>query len=185
METAQRVGILLVRAFPVLAIWLWGAASHCSAAPDDWPAEATAVLQRFVGQWRTSTQIRRVLPHAREIDTRGKATCETMLQGRYYSFRSETVPPGDSELQIMTYDAPAAVYRQWVFTSDGYRHEAEGRWDAATSTLRWSGKTDNASFSIDDHWATPDRLEWTLRRTDRQGRLTQTISGTVERDAAR
>ena len=64
-------------------------------------------------------------------------------------------------------------------------NEAEGRWDPNTSILRWTGKSEGATFTIDDHWATPDRLEWTLRRVDAQGQATQTITGTVERDATR
>jgi hypothetical protein len=170
---------ILVNLIATLVVF---AGAHAArGAEGDLPHEARAVLERFAGEWTTRTRIRQVSPTAREINTQGKATCRATLEGRYFEFRSETVPPGDSELQIMTFDPAAKVYRQWVFASDGYRHEAEGRWDAATTTMRWSGKTADARFVIDDHWVSPDRLQWTLKRTDSQGNLLQTIDGTVER----
>jgi hypothetical protein len=49
------------------------------------------------------------------------------------------VGEGDTESWIMTYDVARDLYRQWFFDADGYRHEAEGQWDPATSTLRWRG----------------------------------------------
>jgi hypothetical protein len=65
--------------------------------------------------------------------------------------------------------------------SDGYRHEALGRWDTATSTLTWHGHVDGIGFVIDDRWISRDRLEWTLTRTAADGRLLQTIQGVVSR----
>ena len=155
-----------------------------TAPPDDSPIippEASAVLQKFVGQWQTETHIRRPGPPATTFDTKGRATCEKTLAGRYFEFRAETIPPGQADLQVMTFDTEAGVYRQWVFSSDGYQHEATGTWNATTSTLRWTGKTNNTSFVIDDHWVSADRLEWTLTRTDSAGKVVQTITGVVTR----
>jgi hypothetical protein len=123
-------------------------------------------------------------PPPREFNTDGKATCRQTLEGRYFEFRTETVPLEQADLQIMTYDVDAGVYRQWVFSSDGYRHEAEGAWHPATSTLLWKGKSAGSSFVIQDHWISADRLEWTLRRTDSSGQLLQTIEGTLTRVTA-
>jgi hypothetical protein len=155
------------------------------AAAQDLPSDARAVLDRFTGTWTTQAQIRHSGPPPRTIDTRGRAACQPTLGGRYFEFRTETVPAGDSDLQIMTFDEQAGVFRQWVFSSDGYYHEAEGTWDASTSVLRWTGQSGSASFVIDDHWVSADRLEWTLRRTDKQGKLLQTIQGTVTRAGQR
>jgi hypothetical protein len=80
----------------------------------------------------------------------------------------------------MTYDPEAGRYRQWVFDSDGYWHEAVGRWDPGTSTLRWEGQVDGAT-AIDDHWVSPDPLEWTLTRTAADGSLLRTIDGVISR----
>jgi hypothetical protein len=149
-------------------------------AADATPASAIEVLARFVGEWHTSATIRKA-GISREIATQGKATCRATLGGTWFEFRAETIPPVDSDLQIMTYDAGSRNYRQWVFSSDGYRHEATGQWDAATATMTWTGKTADTTFVIDDHWATPDRLEWTLTRTNAQGEVVQTIEGVVTR----
>lgn len=145
------------------------------------PNESGSVLARFVGTWTTETLIRHAGPPVREITTHGQATCRPSLGGHYFEFRSATIPTGQAELQIMAYDDEAGVYRQWVFSSDGYTHEAVGRWDPTTTTLRWEGKSGESSFAIDDHWASPDRLEWTLRRTNSVGKVLQTIEGTVTR----
>jgi Protein of unknown function (DUF1579) len=164
-----------------LVLILMLVALPASANPAEMPKEAANVLKRFVGMWTTDTHIHHAGPPPREITTHGKATCRPSLEGRYFEFRSATIPPGQAELQIMTYDDEAGVYRQWVFSSDGYTHEANGQWDPATSTLRWEGRSGTNSFVIDDHWASPDRLEWTLRRTDSGGKVLQTIDGTVMR----
>jgi hypothetical protein len=155
------------------------AAATALAAPTD----PSAVLARFVGEWKTHTHIRRAGTPPREFDTRGKAVCKPTLEGRYFEFRSESIPPGDADLQIMTFDEEKKVFRQWVFSSDGYQHEAAGTWDAATSTLRWTGKTADSTFIILDRWRSPDRLEWTLERTGTDGKQLQTIEGTLVREA--
>jgi Protein of unknown function (DUF1579) len=141
-----------------------------------------AVLDRFLGRWNTEALIRSHAPTVREVRTVGRAVCRRALEGRYVEFRTTSVdPPGAAELQIMTYDAATGIYRQWVFDSDGYRHELSGRWDPATSTLRWEGDVDGARVVIDDRWVSRGRLEWTLTRTAAGGRLLQTIRGVVSR----
>ncbi len=107
--------------------------------------------------------------------------CRRTLDGRYVEFRSASIPPGQSDLQVMTYDSQAQRFRQWLFDSDGYRHEAHGRWDPATSTLRWEGQTGSTAFIIEDRWLGPDRLEWSLIRTASDGRRLQAIRGVVTR----
>ncbi|MBX3411950.1 MAG: DUF1579 family protein [Pirellulales bacterium] len=151
------------------------------ATADEAPPETLAELERFLGDWKTRTQIRHFGPPPREFDTQGEATCRRTLEGRFLEFRAQSVPPGEADLQIMTYDTAADLYRQWVFASDGYYHEAVGKWNRSTSVLRWTGKTADASFVIDDRWVSPDRLEWTLQRTDASGKPTQTIQGTLTR----
>jgi hypothetical protein len=143
--------------------------------------KALEVLKKFSGVWETRTRICNEGPPRREFNTRGKATCRQTLEGRYFEFRSQSIPAGQADLQVMTYDVQAGVYRQWVFDSDGYYHQAEGKWEPANSTLRWQGKTADASFVIEDHWISADRLEWTLVRTDAGGRKLQTIAGTLIR----
>jgi len=167
---------------PALVIGLLFGVS-ISARAEELPAEARDVLDRFVGKWDTETTIRRPGPPAEEKHTVGRGLCTVTLEGRYYEFRTSTIPPGDSELQVMTYDAEAKVFKQWVFASDGYTHAADGTWDPATNTLRWSGKSGANAFVIDDRFAAPDRLEWTLTRTDAAGQAVQTITGVLRRVA--
>lgn len=153
------------------------------ADPQDWPPQALEVLSRFLGDWETQTWIRHDGPPVRESQTRGQGVCRKTLGGRYFEFRtaSTSIPPGQTDLQIMTYDVKTGLYRQWLFDSDGYRHEAAGRWDPTTSTLRWEGQTEGTSFVIEDRWVAADRLEWTLRRTGADGRQLQTIRGILTR----
>jgi hypothetical protein len=157
-----------------------------SARADDEIAlqdEPRTVLDRFLGTWDTEASIRRLLPTQQEVTTRGRGECVATLGGRYYEFRTETPgvgkEPGESELQVMTYDADQHAYRQWVFSSDGYHHEATGTWNPATSTLRWTGKSGDNSFVIDDRFVGSDKLIWTLTRTNSKGQTVQTITGTL------
>ena len=87
------------------------------------------VLTRFVGAWHTQTWIRHDGPPRREAQTQGQAECRETLEGRYVEFRTWSIPPGEADLQLMTYDVKADLYRQWVFDADGYHHEATGRWE--------------------------------------------------------
>jgi hypothetical protein len=145
------------------------------------PGHGLAVIDRFVGEWETDVRIRHDGPPVRILATRGRAIGVRSLGDRYVEFRSTSIPAGQSDLQIMTYDDASGRYRQWLFDSDGYRHEAEGQWDAATSILRWRGGHGAVTFVIDDHWVAPDRLEWTLVRTGPDGRRVQTIRGVLTR----
>lgn len=145
-------------------------------------SEAEAVLKRFVGEWSTHTQIRKVGPPVKEFETRGKAECKATLGGRFFEFRSESVPAGESDLQVITYDMEAGVYRQWVFGSDGYTHQAEGKWYPMHKVLRWTGKSGDESFVIDDQWLSADRLDWNLQRKGADGQVLQTIRGTIRRE---
>ena len=126
------------------------------------PVEAREVLGRFIGEWEVSTVVNGTAH-------RGVATCSWTMEGRYAEFRSQTIPAGESDLQIMTYSD--GRYHHWLFESSGYRHVVEGHWDAATSTLTWTAP----GLKIIDHWVSPDRLEWTLERKDRR------IQGVVSR----
>lgn len=161
------------------------AMSPARAEPVDWPPEARAVLSRFVGEWDTQTTIRNEGPPLREFHTRSHAVCRTTLEGRYFEFRTSSIPPGQGDLQVMTYDVKTARYLQWVFDSDGYHHEAEGRWHTATSTLTWEGHADGSDFVIEDHWTARNRLEWTMNRTAADGRQLQRIKGVLTRSKAR
>ena len=166
-----------------LAVLLIAALAGCASAAD--PAPAGDVLSRFVGSWRTEVLIRNYGPPLREIRATGRAVSQPTLEGRYVEFRTSSVdPPGAAELQVMTYDRNADVYRQWVFDSDGYRHEARGRWNPATSTLRWEAEAGGMKIVIDDRWVSRDRLEWTLTRTGPDGRPTQRIDGVVVREGS-
>lgn len=184
-SSVQRAAKTLVTSSAVLLVATSSFANVAERGDDARPTAAELEpLQRFVGDWQTETTFRRTGPPAREATTNGKATCQATLDGRYFEFRSETIPPGDSDLQVMTYDEAAHVYRQWVFSSDGYRHEATGVWDAKTSTMTWTGATDADPFVIEDHWTSADCLQWRLVRKDAAGKVIQTIEGIVRRVAS-
>ncbi|MEW6269115.1 MAG: DUF1579 family protein [Thermodesulfobacteriota bacterium] len=164
-----------------------GAALLVAATPRASAAEATragvrrdAVLERFVGQWRTETTVHDGAG-ARIAQTSGTGAGTRILQDRWVEFRTASVPPGEADLQVMTWDERVGVYRQWVFDADGYWHVAEGRWDPATATLTWRGEKDGAAIVVTDRWLDADRLHWTLTRTAPDGRVLQRIEGTLTR----
>lgn len=175
-----------MRSIVVIAARMWLAVATCVsvAVADDGaalPPEASAVLGMFVGQWETQARIQGQGASDRTIEARGRAEGRWTLGGRFVEFHTESVPPGQSELQIMTYDEAAKAYRQWVFDSDGYMHEAVGTWDPATSTIVWRGQAEAGPFVIDDHWPTPRRLEWQMRRIAANGELVTPIEGVLTR----
>jgi hypothetical protein len=163
---------------------LLAACAHVQAPPGEaaLPQEAVRVLQRFVGTWTTDTTITRHDPQA-TLRSRGRAEACWTMEGRFVEFRSHTIPPGSSDLQVMTYDAESGRFVQWLFDSSGYVHQAYGRWLPDTSTLIWHGEVAGAAFVIHDRFEATD-LMWALVRKDGRGRLLQTIEGVVRRRAA-
>ncbi len=165
--------------------WLAAAVGVCiavAAAADDQttlPPEAGAVLGRFIGQWETQARIQGQDTSEPAIELRGRGVGRWILGGRFVEFRTESVPPGQVEIQIMTYDEDTAAYRQWVFDSEGYTHDTVGEWDPASATLFWRGENAAGPFVIDDRWATPRRLEWRLRQTTATGELVEPIAGVL------
>jgi hypothetical protein len=102
-----------------------------------------------------------------------------ILGGCFVVFPTESVPPGQVEIQIMTYDEDTAAYRQWVLDSVGYTHHTVGEWDPASATLLWSGANTAEPFVIDDRWAPARRPEWRLRQTTATGELVEPIAGVL------
>ena len=144
------------------------------------PAAAGALLDRFAGAWQTETIVRDA-SGAAVARTVGSAAGTPTLGGRWLEFRTASTPPGAADLQIMTWDADAHVFRQWVFDADGYFHTAVGTFEPALSLLTWRGEKDGVSFVIEDHWSSPDRITWTLRRTAPDGRVLESMDGTLVR----
>lgn len=145
------------------------------------PLPGTQQVDGFIDQFLLTCEVPAFDFFADEILVFGRDLTVT-LGGRYYEFRTESTT-GDRELQVMTYDAEAKLYRQWVFSSDGYSHAAQGTWDHDTSTLRWTGTADGTTFTIDDRFVEPGRLEWTLQRFNDDGQAVQGIRGTLTRIA--
>lgn len=144
------------------------------------PAAAGALLERFTGAWQTETTVRDA-SGAAVARTFGSAAGTPTLGGRWLEFRTASTPPGAADLQIMTWDADAHVFRQWVFDADGYFHTAVGTFEPALSLLTWRGDKDGVSFVIEDHWSSPDRITWTLRRSAPDGRVLESMDGTLVR----
>lgn len=179
-----------LQSFLSLMVPIWLAATLCAASATiavaaeddaDLPPEARAALGLFVGRWDTEAQIRKPGASTPAINLRGRGEGKWILGGRFVEFRTESVPPGQSERQIMTYDEASGTYLQWVFDSDGYRHEAVGSWDPASSTMVWRGQAEPGPFVIDDHWVRPGRLEWRMRRITPHGEIVTVIRGEVSR----
>lgn len=165
---------------PAAALFL-AACAHAQAPRGEGalPPHAARVLQRFVGTWTTDTTITRHDPHA-TFHNRGEAEARWTIEGRFVEFRSRTIPPGRSDLQVMTYDAESGRFVQWLFDSSGYVHQAYGRWVSHASTLTWEGEIGGTTFVISDRFEGED-LVWSLVRKDDRGRVVQTIQGVVRR----
>jgi hypothetical protein len=170
----------LLRIFLALVVVATAALAARAQSGAGSPAAAGALLERFVGAWRTETMVRdtsgAVIAH-----TYGTAAGTPTLGGRWLEFRTASTPPGAADLQIMTWDADARIYRQWIFDADGYWHTAVGTFEPALALLTWRGEKDGVPFVIEDRWTSPDRLTWTLRRTAPDGRVLESIDGTLVR----
>ena len=114
-----------------------------------------AVLDRFLGRWETAATIRRLGYCRPRFARKGRASASRRSKAAITSSAPPRIPASDSELQVMTYDAEAKVYRQWVFSSDGYRTRPRAR--GIRPPPRFAGPADPArnTFVIDDHFVGP------------------------------
>ena len=139
------------------------------------------VLTKFLGTWKTRTVSKPTATRSKEIRTSGVATCARMLGGHFIRFEGRSAPPGDEDLQIMTYDRETGIYHQWFFDSDGTHHHRTGTWNEKTRTLLWKGETNGVRFVIDDKFPDDDTLVYTIIGKDKTGRVVLYIEGKVIR----
>jgi hypothetical protein len=165
------------RACLAATIAIFFAAAAAANDQTSLPSGASGVLGLFVGQWEFEVRILPQNPSDSAIEARGHGEGRWILDGRFVEFRTRSVPPGQLEIRIMTYDVETHDYRQWLFDARGYTHEAVGEWDPETKTLIWSGENTAGPFIINDRWVTPHRLEWRLRLFGPDGESVEPISG--------
>ena len=138
-----------------------------------------AVLDLFLGRWTTHVVIEK---NGRRFEANGTAEGHPTLEGTFVEFRGHSLPPGESDLQLMTRLEDGSYY-QWLFDSSGYRHEATGTWDPETRVLRWEGTLLDERFVIYDRFVGDDRLEWTLVHKDQDGTTVRKIEGVLVKES--
>jgi hypothetical protein len=108
-------------------------------------------------------------------EERGTAVSSNVmiLDGRCMEIKAK----GDKGFQsqaITTYDLNKKAFRQWHFDSYGGATDVLGQWDEEKKTMTWKGGYDpslgftiNMTHKLIDN----DHHEWTMRVTDRDGKI--------------
>jgi serine/threonine protein kinase len=134
------------------------------------PHQQHPALNRLIGTWRTEVDQR--LPN-RERAT-GFARYEAVADGRFLRELTWNDQGEYEAIRLLSYDAEAGLFRDWLFNSNGSAWEpGTGSWDANARTLTFYDTTSNGQQSVNvlraiDH----DRGEARWTHLDQQGKLT-------------
>jgi hypothetical protein len=146
---------------------------------------ADAVLQKFVGKWRTHLTITRPKSPLAVIESSGTGTGQIILGGQYLEYRAIADPKPrhsrEEDLQINTLDKKCQCYRHWLYDSEGNRFSRIGYFDKLRQTLTWTAHEMGGTILIHDRFVHPDRIEWDMIRRDSKGRVTLRIDAWMNR----
>lgn len=152
------------------------------------PPQELEVLAPLIGSWNLSEKG----PPSRRFTTGFTSIGETKTQWAHnrHFIRSEgfLIRTTDGKkfrvefTVLMGYDREKGVYRRWLFTSEGFASESEGRWDASTSTMTWKPVNipPNTTAAI-KHVQKKDRYEFDLLFKDNDGTIIFALTATAER----
>jgi hypothetical protein len=137
-------------------------------------------LDQWSGSWDSRSDIG-------GAERTGESKGEWVLGGRYLR-QSWTIEPSEGMPEVrgeslMTYDPRARVYRTWGFDSEGGATSGEGRWDAGSRTMTWTGRDVGGEASITTTARFPEdgREEWTILVKDKAGATLVEMKGTNRR----
>ncbi len=154
-------------------------AIHEDAAPGPVPPEM-AVLHKLVGDWRTEGITKLPLP----APAKSRNTATKILGGRFVAVQEIEEPFGNEIYGLMTYYAPAKVYRIWNFMSSGQVNDNQANWDAVAERLAWTGRTpDGSAFTGAIQWRGPDKYESAVTIKTPTGQLVVDVQSTSTRQA--
>jgi hypothetical protein len=147
-----------------------------TALADEKPAELK-VLERFIGTWKDEAVYKPSPQTPKERRETSTSRFEWSLAGRFVVGRGKTTD-GDEDLQILSFDTKKKAFRRWYFDSDGNTRESTGKWDEKSSTLTWTGSSDEGTTVV-SVWKFTDKdtLDWTWTAKDKDGKLAGRIEG--------
>jgi hypothetical protein len=151
--------------------------------PDQKRAPELQVLERFIGSWEETIELRSSGAPKPTI-LKIASTRKWILDGRMIE-NTGTWSPGNVEfLHLMTYDPKRREYRQWYFdvNNPASMGEDRGHWDEATQTLTWRGKMeDGVTTETIERFTDKDNFTWTMVIKDRSGQVVESINAKVRR----
>lgn len=143
------------------------------------------LLDRLVGTWEV--EISSNLSSANKLKT--EIIGRKILGGRYIEIRERSIPTGEENLSLVTYDAATKAYRRWHFSSRWGHTEGTGVWDEATKTMTWTGEGGTAKSPVKTSmvWnlVAQDKLETKSTVKDRGGKVLEEFDGTQTRRSAK
>ena len=120
-----------------LGLGLAFALCHAPAAPAQTEADLSrqlAVLERFVGTWDVTVQVKQPKPLVLNyIETSAWAPGRALLRGE-----TGIKPDKSQDWSMMVFDQASGGYPLWIFSSTGaWYYFAPGQWDEAKRSIEW------------------------------------------------
>ena len=140
-------------------------------------------LNRRVGNWVNKNYRKKAEWTPEAGTTTGEETISWTLDKNFIQ-GDTNVSYGTKGRWLTNYDREAKVYRSWYFDNRNAfpRGETIGRWDAKKERMDWavefgSGITGKMVFQFTGK----DKMEWSLKAHDAQGKLVLDVGGTLTR----
>ena len=129
------------------------------------------VLARWLGTW----ECRAVVRHAgapRETRVTEKKTSAWILGGEFVQEIGRSDVPKREYRFLSHYDARAAAFRGWLFTSEGNVSEWTGTWDEKTTTMTWTSDLGvGADARLLYRFVGPDKYECKVTVKNKTGKV--------------
>jgi hypothetical protein len=135
------------------------------------------VLDKFVGDWRTTYKCPRSEWTPQETSGSAELNTARVVGGRYIQEKSEH-DDNTSGSSILTYDEQRKCYRSWWFSSTGQMSESSGQWDAGSRTMTWTSTRDDVTSTTKHRFVDNDNAEWSVAVKDSRGKIYLRIEGT-------
>jgi hypothetical protein len=155
---------------PSIVVVVFSGPLACAAEPTG-AAPESKVLARWLGTWECRAVFKRAQWNPEERRITETKTCKWILGGKFLEETGRSQEPKREYRAISGYDAQRAVFRSWLFDSEGNTSEWIGTWDGETTTMTWTSDLDiGVDARMLSRFVGPDNYEITVIVKDKTGK---------------
>jgi hypothetical protein len=167
---------ITIRPLILLGAIMFGIPSFCLSAEPPIKSPEQAVLDRWVGSWRTIYTVAKTEWTPEEKRGTAELTTKRTIGGRFVQEFAEHSDKKSASV-ISTYDGKKKIYRSWWFSSEGHTSESTGVWDADTNTMTFTARDRGNTTTVTSRFLDADNIEWAVLVKDSEGKTLFRMEG--------